>query len=104
VWAKEVGAVGRKAYARNQNNAPREAASQTNSWKHACAGPRLHPTGGTTEQLRRNQKNRALRVVASVKFAEFAEYLYFIRGKKGISSVQLDSELYLFFQEVNRHY
>jgi hypothetical protein len=36
---------------------------------HACAGPGLHPTGGTTEELRRIPENCALREAASVKFA-----------------------------------
>jgi hypothetical protein len=40
------------------------------AWTHACTGLGLHPTGGTTEkELRRIQKNRALREKPSAKFA-----------------------------------
>jgi hypothetical protein len=39
------------------------------AWTHACTGPGLHPTGGTTEELRRILKNCALREAAGVKFA-----------------------------------
>jgi hypothetical protein len=40
------------------------------AWTHACTGPGLHPTGGTAEkELRRIQKNCALREKPSAKFA-----------------------------------
>jgi hypothetical protein len=58
---RSEGSIGSEAWMRS--------GLHSRAWKHACAGPRLHPTGGTTEQLRRIRKNCALREAASVKFA-----------------------------------
>jgi hypothetical protein len=46
-----------------------EGSSGSGAWTHACTGPGLHPTGGTTEELRRIQKNRTMGEKPNVKLA-----------------------------------
>jgi hypothetical protein len=64
------GKVPRRSECSSRSGARMRSGLPSRAWTHVWEGLGLHPIGGPTEkELRRNQKNCALREAASVKFA-----------------------------------